>query len=187
MQVYLLRHTTPAIEKGICYGQLNIPVNKNLFAGELAAIQSKLDKPFEKVYTSPLIRCVQLAKNLTTTYIEDDDLKELNFGDWENKNWDAIPQEPLNEWMDDFVNIAPPGGESFKNLHERSIRFSKKLLGTNIESAAIITHAGNIRSFISMAIGLPLANAFRIEINYGAMVLLSLNSNESLNRLIAIK
>ena len=187
MEIYLIRHTTPYIGKGICYGQLDIPVEASLFATALAAIKAKIPLDIETCYSSPLIRCSTLAQQLSKDYNTDSRLMELHFGDWENKNWDEIPPEELDLWMQDFVNVPPPNGESYYALHERTIAFVDDLLATEKKSAIIVTHAGNIRSFLSLALGLSLQNSFRIEVPYGAVVVLKMNSNADFNKLIAMK
>ena len=57
---------------------------------------------------------------------------EMNFGDWEMKNWDDIPLEELNPWMQDFVNVRVSNGESFTDLYGEwlilwKMNFKKKL------------------------------------------------------------
>ncbi|MCY7291695.1 MAG: histidine phosphatase family protein, partial [Ferruginibacter sp.] len=120
-------------------------------------------------------------------YTEDYRLAELNFGDWENKKWNEIDEEQMHIWMNDFVNISPPNGENYKNLHERTSNFIEALLETDYHKIAIITHAGNIRSFMSWALDLPLENSFRIELAYGAVVVLQINKNKNFNKLISIQ
>lgn len=187
MEIYLIRHTTPYIGKGICYGQLDIPVEVSLFATELVVIRSKILSDTATCYSSPLTRCNTLAQELSKNYTTDNRLMELHFGDWENKSWDKIPPEELNLWMQDFVNIAPPNGESYNTLHQRTKAFVDDLLATEKKSVIIVTHAGNIRSFLSLTLGLPLQNSFRIEIPYGAVIVLEINPDQAFNKLIAIR
>lgn len=186
MQVYLIRHTTPNIGKGICYGQTDIGVNETVFEQELKIIQSKLPNDIEQFYTSPLIRCEKLAKCLTENFIIDERLKELNFGEWENKNWNEIDQTLLNTWMQDFVNFSTPNGENYIVLHNRTKGFIDSILETNYQKIAIVTHAGNIRSFLSFVLSLPLENSFRIHLDYGAVVSINLSKSETNNKLISI-
>ena len=187
MEIYLIRHTTPAVEKGICYGQTDIALNEVLFAEEIKVIQSKIPDNVEHFFTSPLQRCKKLTEQLNENYTEDIRLIEFNFGDWENKNWNEINQEQLNFWMNDFVNVLTPNGENYKNLHQRTSGFIEELLETAHHKTAIVTHAGNIRSFISWVLDLPLENSFRIELAYGAVIALQINKNKSFNKLISIK
>jgi alpha-ribazole phosphatase len=187
MEIYLIRHTTPNIAKGICYGVTDISLNENLFAEELKHIESKLPNGIEHFYTSPLQRCKKLTQKLTSNYTEDSQLIELNFGDWENKFWNEIDKDQINIWMNDFVNTQTPNGENYLDLHQRTITFIETLLLTNYNRVCIITHSGNIRSFISWTLDLPLENSFRIELGYGAMVSLKINREKSFNKLISIQ
>ncbi len=186
MQVYLIRHTTPSVGKGICYGQSDIDLNETVFEEELKTIQSKLPKDIEQFYTSPLRRCEKLSKHLTQNFIPDERLKELNFGEWENKSWNDIDQTELNKWMQDFVNIATPNGENYIVLYQRTKDFIDSILKTNYQKIAIITHAGNIRSFLSFVLSLPLENSFRIHLDYGAVVSIKLGKSENNNKLFSI-
>ena len=62
MEIYLVRHTTPAIKKGICYGQTDVDLNSETFESELYEIKNKLPSNIVRFYCSPLIRCSKLAK-----------------------------------------------------------------------------------------------------------------------------
>lgn len=186
MQLHLIRHTTPCIEKGICYGQTDLHLDASTFATESDAIVSKIPTDFDVYYSSPLQRCAQLAEKLFPDFKTDTRLLELDFGDWEFKKWKDIPQKELAPWMDDFVNQPVPRGESYHDLHQRSLSFAKFILQKPDHKIALITHAGNIRSFISFALNLPLENSFRIELNYGSIVQLELNEDHRLSKLISI-
>ena len=183
MQLYLIRHTTPDIAKGICYGQTDLPLNLDLFKQECTMISSKLPDHIDQFYSSPLSRCLQLANSLSSAVLKDEQLMEMNFGDWEMQPWTAIAGEPLNRWMSDFVNEPTPGGENYLALHQRTTAFINKLLVADPQSAAIITHAGNIRSLISWALDLPLENSFRINLNYGAVIKLTINTDKQYNQI----
>jgi alpha-ribazole phosphatase len=174
MEIYLVRHTETVCEKGVCYGQSNV--------GILAPYQAVFDAvlsqlPQEAVlYSSPLQRCFVLAKYIQentkiNAVIEDVRLMEMNFGDWELQKWDAIPPETLDPWMEDFVNIRVPNGESFVDLNERVLDFlDNEVIKKNEKPVIMVTHAGVIRSVLCKINGLPLQNAFENEVNYGAVI-----------------
>lgn len=183
MEVYLIRHTTPDIAKGVCYGQSDILLNMDLLDKEAQLIRAKIPTQLDGVYSSPLNRCLLLAQTLSPDIIQDDLLMEMHFGDWEMQPWKDIAAEPLNRWMNDFVNEPVPGGENYLALHQRSAQFLNKLLEKNIETVAIVTHAGNIRSMISMALNLPLENSFRLNPSYGSVTRLSITSDPQLNQI----
>jgi alpha-ribazole phosphatase len=100
---------------------------------------------------------------------------EMNFGDWEMKNWDVIQPEELNPWMTDFVNVRVPNGESFADLHGRVVDFIHNELQTNNSKPVIIVaHAGVIRSFLCKISDLPLKDAFQNKVDFGAVIKIEL-------------
>lgn len=182
MQVYLIRHTTPDIAKGVCYGQSDVPLNMALFQEEQQSIRNKIPAHVDQYYSSPLSRCSTLANTLSAHVIQDDLLKELHFGDWEMQPWNEIDEKPLNKWMADFVQERLPAGESYLDLHQRSTLFINRLLEQPHESVAIVSHAGNLRSILSLTLQLPLENSFRMNIKYGAVIHLTLHTDPQLNQ-----
>jgi len=168
MEIYLVRHTTPNVEKGICYGQSDIDVAIS-FNDELKKIVTKLPKDTNfKIISSPLERCALLAKNLGTSVVFDNRLKELNFGAWELKAWDKIPQKELSPWMQDFVNTPVTNGESYTQLAARVYAFFENISKIKTtKTLIIVTHAGPIRALLSKLLDIPLKDSFTIKINYG--------------------
>ncbi|MGL1889791.1 MAG: alpha-ribazole phosphatase [Reichenbachiella sp.] len=168
MEIYLIRHTTPDIEKGICYGQSDIPLTDS-FVNESVALKEHLPDDFDLVLSSPLIRCTSLANSISTVYNTDDRLKELSFGDWELKPWNSIPQKEMTPWMSDFVTTPPPNGESYQDLSIRLKELMEELKLKQYDTVAIISHAGPIRAMIANTIGLPLKDSFKLQIDYGSI------------------
>jgi len=171
MAIYLIRHTTPDIEKGICYGQSDIDVTDS-FHTEAEQIKTALTEPVQQVYCSPLKRCHKLAAHLFPSHsIQfDPHLMELHCGEWEMQHWDHIPPEVIDPWMKDFVNICIPGGESYVQLHHRVTScFTQIALAA--APTAIITHGGVIRSILAFITQTPLADSFgAFKIPYGCVM-----------------
>jgi alpha-ribazole phosphatase len=174
MEVYLVRHTETVCEKGICYGQSDVGIREP-YEAIFESILNQL--PQEAIlYSSPLQRCTILAKHILAntkidSIIEDSRLMEMNFGDWELRNWDAIPQEILNPWMGDFVNVRVPNGESFVDLYDRVLDFlENKLTKDNEKPVIIVAHAGVIRGFLCKINDLSLKDAFQNKVNYGDVI-----------------
>ena len=174
MEIYLVRHTETICEKGICYGQSDVTLAEP-FESVFGNIISQL--PSEALlFSSPLKRCTILAKHIRNTikvlsYQEDERLMEMNFGDWEMKNWNDILPEQLNLWMEDFVNIPATNGESFVALHKRvgeflSVQISKEITKPII----IVAHGGTIRSILCHHTSLPLKDAFQNKIDFGQVI-----------------
>ena len=176
MEVYLIRHTTPQIEKGICYGQSDIPLEET-FNNDRQKLLQQLPDSVDAVYSSPSSRCVKLSAHIKSNQeiIHDKRLMEMNFGNWEMKKWDEINQEVLNEWMKDFVNVRIPNGENFIDLHKRVNEFMNELIKTDHKNVAIITHAGVVRSVLCQILEIPLRNAFKIPIDYGGITKINID------------
>jgi alpha-ribazole phosphatase len=178
MEVYLIRHTKPLIEKGICYGQSDVPLVEP-FENDAITLTKHLPEKVDAVYTSPLSRCFKLAQLLGTTgdITKDARLMEMNFGDWELKNWDVIDQSVLNTWMQDFVNVKVPAGENFVELHARVSSFMDELMKKQYKSVAVVAHAGTIRSIVSKILEIPLKNAFKLPVDYASVTKLNISGD----------
>ncbi len=180
MEIWLIRHTTPKIEKGICYGQLNLDVQDS-FEQEAQAINQLVPtKEFSSVYTSPLKRCSKLAEHLFAqqTIIKDERLMELNFGDWEGKAWNSIAPKHLDVWGNNFLTQSPPNGECFNEMLNRANSFSNELESNEREKVAIVTHSGIIRAFLVKYLNIPALKVFNLELNYGAVIQIKVHSSE---------
>lgn len=171
MEIIFIRHTTPDIEKGICYGQSDLNVT-DTFTEEIIPILK--DVPINDdntaYFSSPLIRCKKLAEKLAKNICFDDRLKELNFGDWELKNWNEINKEDLNIWMEDFVNVPARNGESYIDLHTRTTSFLSEISKLKKDRVVVVTHAGVIRSLYSFINKIPLQKSFDLKLKYGQIL-----------------
>nr|WP_295869277.1 alpha-ribazole phosphatase [uncultured Chitinophaga sp.] len=177
MEIYLIRHTTPAIESGICYGFSDIGV-ADTFETEVAAIKAKLPAGTFDVYSSPLQRCHQLAVTLFGDNIHTDErLKEMNFGAWEMLAWEAIGKEELQVWADDFVQAKVPQGESYEELYTRSMAFIEEIIEKG-NNAVLVTHGGVIRSILAHATNTPLVDSFDLKVQYGRISQLQVENGD---------
>ena len=117
MVIYLVRHTETVAPKGICYGQADVNI-KEPYLDIFQEIKKQLPSD-AVVYSSPLLRCKKMAEFFSENIIFDNRLKEMNFGNWELLAWNDIPLEEINPWMDNFVTVRVPNGESFEDLYRR--------------------------------------------------------------------
>lgn len=148
MRVFAIRHTSVAVEPGICYGQSNVAVSYSFQKEKVKTSEQIQNIQFDKVYSSPLHRCKILAENLFEKehIIYDDRLKELNFGDWELKTWDAIYSDPKGKiWMDNYPTLPTLNGESYPEMVKRVTEFLQEIKCSQFENIAIVAHAGVIR------------------------------------------
>jgi len=179
--IYLIRHTTPAVGKGVCYGQTDLDVTET-FMDEAAIIRQHLPSPFSSVHSSPLQRCSRLAEQLfpENALRLHPELMEIHCGEWEMRSWDDLPKEEVEPWMKDFVNISIPGGESYLDLHRRvtgcftrihSGLPAQSLAGSPEGPIAIVAHGGVIRSILSHITGTALIDSFKVfSLHYGCVI-----------------
>lgn len=144
MKLILIRHTSVAVARGVCYGQTDVDLAAS-FGDEAAAVREKLSGyHFDKVFSSPLSRCLRLADSCGyPNPVVDDRLIEMNFGEWEMKRYDDIDDPRLREWFDDYINVAVPGGESVIDQRNRFVEFVEELRQNNQDSTiGVFTHGG---------------------------------------------
>ena len=177
--MYLIRHTTPLIAKGICYGQTDLDVTES-FEEEYQKIKPHLPASIQTIYSSPLQRCKKLAvalfpdKNIVT----EDALMELNCGNWEMQLWDEIPKDEIRPWMDNFIEVRVPGGESYADLHDRVVNQFNKIKQQN-ETAVIVAHGGVLRSILAYITQTPLKESFDVfTFHYGCVIKITEMENQ---------
>ena len=137
--------------KGRCIGQTVIETT----ISDIEAVQRAIETaPFQpdRLFSSDLPRCATLAQGLAETWSiplnTEPQLREMNFGEWEGRSYDAIDAEDgqrWRAWCSDWRNTSPPGGESLDSF---VTRIRGWLDQTHIApNDAIVTHAGVIRVF----------------------------------------
>lgn len=181
--IYLIRHTTPAVAKGVCYGQTDLDVT-DTFQAEAEVIRQYLPGSIGPVFSSPLKRCTLLARELFPDQPLHlmDGLMEIHCGEWEMQPWDDLPKEEVDPWMNDFVQIRIPGGESYLDLHQRVTECWDSITrdatrdgdtrGTDAPGdIALVAHGGVIRSILSGITDTPLIDSFkRFSLYYGCVI-----------------
>jgi len=171
MVIYLVRHTTPDVEKGVCYGQTDLDVTET-FGSESEDVKRRLlsmgCSESAKFISSPLQRCLKLANALTDQPIQvDERLMETNFGEWEMQAWDDIDELELRRWGDDFVHIACPGGESYQMCYDRVADFFNSLQNSGYKEVVVVTHGGVIRAALTYLGKTTLETSFDVAVHYG--------------------
>lgn len=191
MTIYLIRHTEVTVGRSVCYGGSDVEL-ADTYADQLAHIRTNLSAPPDVVWSSPLRRCSVLAHDLASPGVDvnlDDRLREYHFGDWELLPWADIPRAALDPWMADFVEVAPPNGETFRALSERVVAFWHEQIMPLANDEAnqtvyVVTHGGVIRTLLCLFLDLSLRNAYRLHLDYGAVTKLTVSSGSYLVRYI---
>jgi alpha-ribazole phosphatase len=168
MELTLIRHTSVAIEPGICYGQSNVEVSSTFEAEACSVLSNLQTDTFDAVYCSPLMRCRKLAYFCGFPEpLIDNRLMELNFGEWEMKAWADIQDPHLQTWFNNWFDETPTRGESFKAMTQRVEEFLNELKEQTYRQVALFTHAGVIRSAGIISGQFSIAEAFDYKVRYG--------------------
>ncbi|WP_235846880.1 histidine phosphatase family protein [Neobacillus soli] len=113
-------------------------------------------KSYERYYSSDLQRCICTAEllfpNSNLCLLEN--LREMNFGEWERKTYDELKENRLYRlWLSDPITHCPPKGESFHEFITRVDagwnQMIDEVLSQRLQSCAVITHGGVIRYLLS--------------------------------------
>jgi alpha-ribazole phosphatase len=143
MEIYLVRHTSVDVPLGCAYGYTDVEL-KDTFEEEAEAVKEKLaGLVFDKIWCSPLTRCVRLADYCGYPHaLRDDRIKELNFGEWEMKLWNELDGDCSKLWFDDWINTPAPGGESFSDQYKRVAAFLDEVRQGDYRRVCVFTHGG---------------------------------------------
>ena len=165
------------VARGICYGRTDVGL-ASTFPQEASQVADKLKgKSFDRVYTSPLSRCRRLASYCGyEDATVDPRLAEMNFGAWEMQNFNAIKDPRLQEWFEDYMNVAPTGGESAMQQRSRFIDFIESLREElpSSSNVALFTHGGILVHALNILTGQDYDSLFRSIPPFGSVIELSL-------------
>ncbi len=168
MKLFLVRHTHVAVAPEVCYGQSDVNLASSFPEESATVVRALKNEHFDRIYSSPLKRCVLLAEKIAgeQKIVFDARLKELNFGDWENKRWEDIREETTALFTDYKINNKCPGGESFLDLIERVRSFFVDM-NDQPGSVCVVAHGGVIRAFMALMEQRPPLELFRATVDYG--------------------
>jgi alpha-ribazole phosphatase len=160
MRVALIRHSTPRIAPGICYGRLDVAVD---LSAEEQTLSKLVSEPglhgARRVWTSPAVRCRCLAdaiaRSLSSPLSVDHRLWELNFGAWEGQAWATIDRADLDRWAASLLTCAPPGGESGAELIARIREFHVDLRSAQ-QDCVVVSHGGPLKLLHALLVGGPI-------------------------------
>ena len=171
-RIVLLRHPRADAPPGLCYGRLEVGIGPDAPAEIAAALRET--PPVTRVIASPARRCGALATALArrdgVPVLADPRLRELDFGRWEGRRWDAIDRAESDPWAEDPMERAPPGGERFRDLLARVA----ECLGAARAGDALVAHAGPIRAARMLLEDIGFAQAFAEPVPHAAPILLPL-------------
>ncbi len=181
----LLRHGEP--EGGNVFrGITDHPLTELGWSQLLAATKNDAEeKQWDVIITSPLSRCYEfskeLAEKLAVPLVVSDDLKEFNFGVWENQDMATVFKddfERIKGMWDDPMNFAAPEGEKILDFEARVLKAWFGCLNRPEKKQLIVCHGGVIRILLKEALGLPFNNINRLDIPFACRSRVRVNLHE---------
>ena len=155
-RLYLVRHgATEYNDLGVYFGKTDCPLNGEGILQGKALGYSLAGIHFDEIYTSPMKRCLDTARFITTEKnpVVLNALKELDFGVWEGLNYKQCMElypKVFTEWSSNLKNTAPPEGEHYLDFYERIREFCFNKLSGKAESILIVAHKGVLQMLASI-------------------------------------
>ena len=157
-KIFIVRHGQTSGNRALKYfGITDIELNENGI-NQAVLVSKRLKKEsISRIYSSSLKRAFKTAKIIAKPHrisVElKEDLKEINFGDWEGLSFQEIqksyPHE-FSKWQNNIMNFTTPHGESILELKRRVETAFKEILNSARENnVVIVTHGGPIRIILS--------------------------------------
>ncbi len=172
-KIILVRHgeTSWNLEKKY-QGHADISLTETgLLQAQLVAKRLKKHYHFDAIYSSDLCRAFKTAESIAKLYdkqvISIPELREINFGEWEGLNYEAIDSrypDSMNKLFTSPGEVDIPGGETFEFLKTRAMKAIHRLcrLHSN-QTIAIVSHGGTIRTILCAVLNLHLNYLWNIK------------------------
>lgn len=174
MRIYFVRHgESTANNEGIYSGHLDVELTEKGKQQALGCKEILSGISFKHVVSSDLKRARKTAqiicgdRNIDICEIKE--LREMNFGIWEGLSNSEIVEkykDEYNTWINDYVNLKAPEGESLREFYDRAVsayediktkyvKNKERVSGVDkqTDDVLIVSHSGVIRSLISYEMG----------------------------------
>lgn len=137
----------------------------------------------DKVYTSPLIRNREtvslILKNIgkeELPIIVDKALDERNYGELQGLNKDEVKkqygEEQVQIWRRGY-GVAPPGGESLKDVYGRTIPFFKKYIEKDLKDGKdilVVASHNSLRAIVKYLENISDEKIIDLELPFGSLI-----------------
>lgn len=158
----------------IYYGQTDYPLSA---AGEAAArelgeffLKNKIS--FDSLYSSDMTRARRTAElvapGMDIAIVPE--LREICLGEWEGRSYDEVREEFAEIYEKrgmQFDSVAPPGGETFRELQSRTAPALEKILAAHESgNILVVAHGAAIWSLMAHHFGLNLNDMFFFALDY---------------------
>ncbi len=178
LRLLLIRHgETDSNASGRFQGQSNAPLNLNGQKQAATLSQAIAGEAVQALYASDLRRARETAQAIATplglSIKHAPELRKLSFGTWEGLTYTDIEQrdpQALVAWQRDPNDVAPPGGETLRQLAARVGDIYGEIVSTHMgNTVVLVSHGGPLRVLICLALGLSPSAHWQFTIAPGAI------------------
>jgi alpha-ribazole phosphatase len=187
----LVRHCEPEDgARGRVYGTLDVGLSADGRAQAVELVDRLDGVAVDVIWTSPRRRARETAEPLAAARglrpLQDDDLRELDFGDFEGRTFDEIAEadpELYKIWMETPTAVRFPGGECYADLKMRARRALDRAVTVG-GSVVVVTHGGVVRAALAEWLRIADEAIFRIDQRYGGITVVDLIDGFPLVRIV---
>lgn len=168
-RLIVVRHAEPDGMRGRIYGRLDPPLSPTGRAQAEGVAAWLQPVPLDAVYASPLRRAREtagfLARGRGIEVAIHPGLVDIDFGEWEGGRFEELERSDpdlYRSWMTQPTRTRFPGGENFEELKARALAAAAEIR-REVESAAVVAHAGVNLAILGDAVGIPDDAIFRLD------------------------
>ncbi len=183
-ELILVRHgETDSNRKGAYLGWTDVELNETGIKQAYCVKEKLKGESIDAIYSSPLKRALKTAEIINENFKLEinivDELKEHNFGGWENLTISEIKERFSEEYemlTKDWINHPIAGGESAIQVYHRVKGFIDNLLSSNNSGKyLIVTHLGCIRYIIVHLLGMGIEGIWRFNVGNCGITRIKIN------------
>ncbi|SDA10054.1 alpha-ribazole phosphatase [Ruminococcus sp. YE71] len=173
-RITFIRHgATQGNVDGKYIGVTDLPLSAEGAAVLYEKVEEAGYPSFQKVYLSPLKRCLQTAYIMAQNapMVEIPELVEMDFGDFEEKTPAELKDLPeYKKFLQGGLDNPPPNGESARQVVTRCFKAMAKIIEDMMEegltNVAVVTHSGIIMNLMA-CFGLPKRSPMEYACDFG--------------------
>jgi broad specificity phosphatase PhoE len=184
--ILLVRHgETDWNRTGQIMGDQPIPLNER-GRQQVQTLAHKLeDSTVSAIVSSPVLRAAQTAEALASVLqcplSHAAGLREIGVGDWVNRYWKDLGDEPARR---DFYTkpqkARPPGGETLWEIQQRAVAAIEETLTAYVTGTLLfVSHADVIRTILAHYLHIDLVQLRQAHIDHASVTALSLLENRA--------
>jgi alpha-ribazole phosphatase len=174
---YLIRHGETVVHtKGVFAGASDVGLSRAGHEQMQAVANALASKPLQAVYSSPLRRAAEPARELAAArgipHREIMDFAEIDFGDWEGKlrsEIEAAFPDQCKQAAAGSPLFCYPNGEGVDYFRRRVQSAFAQVVRVAPGAAAIYAHGGSIRMILAAVMGIGFPEAQKIDLSPGGI------------------